>query len=116
MSASQRFYGKINWGQVSRLLYRGCPLFGGSVIRGFTVLEMLPVNWSPAVIEKWCVVWFPLETSTRVVSINTVTVVSELLPTIADHCSPGQGYDGFCHLTLANIGSISTKGRHLSIG
>ena len=37
MSASQRFYGKINWGQVSRLLYRGCPLFGGSVIRGFTV-------------------------------------------------------------------------------
>ena len=31
------FYGKINRGQVSRPLYRGCPLFGGSVIRGFTV-------------------------------------------------------------------------------
>ena len=29
---------KINQGQVSRLLYRGCPLFGGSVIRGFTVI------------------------------------------------------------------------------
>ena len=26
-------------GQASRLLYRGCPLFGGSVIRGFTVLQ-----------------------------------------------------------------------------
>ena len=32
-----QFYGKINRGQVNRLLYRGCPLFGGSVIRGFTV-------------------------------------------------------------------------------
>ena len=32
-----KFYGKINRGQVSRPLYRGCPLFGGSVIRGFTV-------------------------------------------------------------------------------
>ena len=31
------FYGKINRGQVSRPLYRGCPLFGVSVIRGFTV-------------------------------------------------------------------------------
>ena len=31
------FYGKINRGQVSRPVYRGCPLFGGSVIRGFTV-------------------------------------------------------------------------------
>ena len=31
------FYGKINRGQASRPLYRGCPLFGGSVIRGFTV-------------------------------------------------------------------------------
>ena len=30
-------YGKINRGQVSRPLYRGCPLFGGSVIRCFTV-------------------------------------------------------------------------------
>ena len=30
-------YGKINQGQVSRLLYRGCPHFGGSIIRGFTV-------------------------------------------------------------------------------
>ena len=29
---------KINRGQVSRPLYRGCPLFGGSVIRGFTVV------------------------------------------------------------------------------
>ena len=43
MSASRRFemyefYGKINRGQVSRSLYRGCPLFGGSVIRGFTVI------------------------------------------------------------------------------
>ena len=43
MSASRRFemyqfYGKINRGQVSRPLYRDCPLFGGSVIRGFTVL------------------------------------------------------------------------------
>ena len=27
--------GKINRGQVSRPLYRGCPLVGGSVIRGF---------------------------------------------------------------------------------
>ena len=26
--------------QVSRPLYRGCPLFGGSVIRGFTVLRV----------------------------------------------------------------------------
>ena len=33
------FYGKINRGQASRPLYRGCPLFGGSVIRGFTVLQ-----------------------------------------------------------------------------
>ena len=30
-------YGKINRGQVSRPLYRGCPLFGGSVIRGFAL-------------------------------------------------------------------------------
>ena len=30
-------YGKINRGQVTRLLYRGCPVFGGSVIRGFTI-------------------------------------------------------------------------------
>ena len=42
MSGSQRFemysfYGKINWGQVSRPFYRGFPLFRGSVIRGFTV-------------------------------------------------------------------------------
>ena len=37
------FYGKINWGQVSRPLYRGCPLFGGSVIRGFAVIEHLSV-------------------------------------------------------------------------
>ena len=35
-----RFYGKINRGQVSRPLYRGCPLFGGSVIKGFTVLAI----------------------------------------------------------------------------
>ena len=34
------FYGKINRGQVTCPLYRGCPLFGGSVIRGFTV----PIN------------------------------------------------------------------------
>ena len=34
------FYGKINRGQVSRPLYRGCPLFGGSVIRGFTVYRI----------------------------------------------------------------------------
>ena len=32
-----QFYGKINRGQVSHLLQRGCPLFEGSVIRGFTV-------------------------------------------------------------------------------
>ena len=38
---------------------------------------MLPVNWSPAVIVKWCVVWFPLKTSTGVVNINTVTTVSQ---------------------------------------
>ena len=31
------FYGKVNLGQVSRPLSRACPLFGGSVIRGFTV-------------------------------------------------------------------------------
>ena len=46
VSASRRFemfYGKINQGQVSRPLYRGCPLFGGYVIRGFTVLR-----WSAA--------------------------------------------------------------------
>ena len=30
-------YGKINRGQVICPLYRGCPLFGGSIIRGFTV-------------------------------------------------------------------------------
>ena len=29
---------KINRGQVRRPLYRGCSLFGGSVIGGFTVL------------------------------------------------------------------------------
>ena len=35
------FYGKINRGEVSRPLYRGCPLsFGGSVIRGFTVVRV----------------------------------------------------------------------------
>ena len=34
-----QFYGKINRGQVSRPLYGGCPLFGGSVIRGFTVFS-----------------------------------------------------------------------------
>ena len=34
------FYGKINWGQVTCPLYRGSPLFGGSVIRGYTVLAM----------------------------------------------------------------------------
>ena len=42
MSACRRFvmylfYGKINRDQVSRPLYRGCPLFEGSVIRDFTV-------------------------------------------------------------------------------
>ena len=31
------FYGKINQGQVICPLYRGCPLFGMSVIRRFTV-------------------------------------------------------------------------------
>ena len=31
------FYGKINQGQVICPLYRGCPLFGLSVIRCFTV-------------------------------------------------------------------------------
>ena len=35
------FYGKINRGQVICPLYRGCPLFGGSVIRGFTVVLYL---------------------------------------------------------------------------
>ena len=25
-------YGKINWGQVSRLLYRGCPLLEGPLL------------------------------------------------------------------------------------
>ena len=30
-----QFYGKINRGQVSRPWQRGCPLFGGSIIRGF---------------------------------------------------------------------------------
>ena len=34
------FYGKINEGQVIYQLYGGCPLFGGSVIRGFTVLVL----------------------------------------------------------------------------
>ena len=33
-------YGKINQGQVSCPLYRGFPLFGGSVIRGFTVVHV----------------------------------------------------------------------------
>ena len=39
MSASWRFemYCKINRGQVSCPLYRGSPLFGGSVIRSYTV-------------------------------------------------------------------------------
>ena len=31
-------YGKMNRGQVSRPLWRSCPLLGGSVIRGFTVV------------------------------------------------------------------------------
>ena len=35
------FYGKINRGQATRPLYRGCPLFGGSVIRGFTVYDKM---------------------------------------------------------------------------
>ena len=35
-----QFYGKINREQVSRPLYRDCPLFGGSVIRGFTVHQL----------------------------------------------------------------------------
>ena len=44
MSTSRRFemyqfYSKINRGQVSRLLYRDCPLFGGSVIKSFTVID-----------------------------------------------------------------------------
>ena len=39
-----RFYSKINRGQVSRPLYRGCPLFGGSVIRGFTVVLYGKIN------------------------------------------------------------------------
>ena len=30
------FYSKKLLGQESRPLYEGCPLFGGSVIRGFT--------------------------------------------------------------------------------
>ena len=38
------FYGKINRGQASRPLYRGCPLFGGSVIRGFTVYYTGPLS------------------------------------------------------------------------
>ena len=40
-----QFYGKINRGQVSRPLYRDCPLFGGSVIRGFTV-NSHQVSWA----------------------------------------------------------------------
>ena len=36
-----QLYGKINRGQVSRPLQRGCTLFGGSVIRGFTVCILL---------------------------------------------------------------------------
>ena len=46
MSASRRFEmsissisSMVNRGQVCRPLYRGCPLFGGSVIRGFTVVQ-----------------------------------------------------------------------------
>ena len=43
MSASRRFqmyylYGKINWGHRICPLYRGCPLFGVSANRGFTVV------------------------------------------------------------------------------
>ena len=38
------FYGKINRGQVICPLYRGCPLFGGSVIRGFTVFSFVVLN------------------------------------------------------------------------
>ena len=47
VSASRRFvmfYGKINRRQVSRPLYGGCPLLGGSVIRGFTVYHSCE-NW-----------------------------------------------------------------------
>ena len=41
------FYGKINREQVSRPSYRGCPLFGGSIIRGFTVLHNSPKKDHP---------------------------------------------------------------------
>ena len=40
------FYGKSNRGHGHYALYRGCPPFGESVIRGFTVfeLEILPCS------------------------------------------------------------------------
>ena len=37
---------KINWGQVNHPLYRGGPLFGGSVIRGFTAQNTNSVSLS----------------------------------------------------------------------
>ena len=35
---------------MSRPLYRGCPLFGGSVIRGFTVVATASVAWRVVVL------------------------------------------------------------------
>ena len=51
VSASQRFqmyyfYGKSNWGHGICPLYRGCPPFGESVIRGFTVLALLDLHYN----------------------------------------------------------------------
>ena len=42
MSAFQRFGSIVKsiGGQVSHPLYRGCPLFGGSIIKGFSVLAI----------------------------------------------------------------------------
>ena len=43
----------VDKGQVSRLLYRGCPLFGGSVIRGFTVLGQKPIMVEVLILRKY---------------------------------------------------------------
>ena len=49
------FYGKINRGQVSRPLYRGCSPLNRSVIRGFTVDTVTTSRNDEIVV---CDLWF----------------------------------------------------------
>ena len=66
-------YGKINWGQVSHPLYGGCLLFGGSVIRGFTVAQLYTVQ-----ISTW-------SREPQLSAHNSCIIV---IPTIITHCPP----------------------------